>query len=98
MEKARRKTKKRSVRFPPDPGTLAVVTISTSDEVPRALFGLVLNESFTGCAVVLMTNLVVKEDMKCKCRIGELGEVKATVRWAKMLDQELVKVGLEYAL
>jgi hypothetical protein len=90
--------KKRSVRFPPDPGTLAEISFAPEAGKPFTLFGLVINESQTGCAVVMMTDLKFKKDCPCHARIGHLADTKAIVRWTKTLEKGLIKIGVEYDL
>ena len=100
MAKAKKKKKvvlrHRTIRFPPDPGTLAEVTFEVSPQKTLTLFGLVLNESSTGCALVLMSEQKLKEAAECKCRVGHLPKTDCVIRWVKTLDKDLYKIGLEY--
>jgi hypothetical protein len=94
MAKNGTQPKARSVRFSPDPGTLAEIQF----EKQGVLFGLVLNESSGGCAVVLMTDQDIPVHSRCRCKVGQLAWTDAEVRWTKVLDKNLVKLGLQYHL
>ncbi len=87
----------RSLRFLPDPSTLAEIGIKLNPELGTTLFGLVLNESRTGCAVILVTDQKLSSGMKCICRIGRLPDTYAEIRWVKKVEPHLLKIGLEYA-
>lgn len=84
-----------AVRFAPDPGTIAEVTLKVGKNT-LSLYGLVLNESRAGCALILLCDEDLLEDMTCMCRIGRLQNTAAAIRWTKELEQGLYKVGLEY--
>jgi hypothetical protein len=87
--------KQRHTRFSPDPGTLAEIRF---EEKGITVFGLVLNESAGGFAVVVSIENEVPEGTICQCKVGNLGWAQAEVRWSKMVDKNLVKIGLEYHL
>lgn len=96
---AKAKIIKRSIRFNPDPGTLAEINfLDSQDEKKRSIFGLVVNESRTGCAAVVMTDSKIKTDTVCMCRIGNLSQTRGIIRWSKLLDKSLYKIGIEYEL
>ena len=98
MAKAKKKVvlRNRSIRFPPDPGTLAEVTFELPRQKKTTLFGLVLNESASGCALVLTSDFKLKEATICECRVGHLSKTPASIRWVKTLEKDLYKIGLEY--
>lgn len=75
---------------------MAIVTIASPGAQTKELYGLVINESFSGCAIVLLTEQKLKKDMLCHCRVGRLDELPAAVRWTKVLDKGVIKVGIEY--
>ncbi len=86
----------RSIRFQPDPDTLAELGVRLTKSLGVTLFGLVANESRGGCALVLHTEVKLKEGLSCVVRVGRLPDARAEIRWVKELDKNLVKVGLEY--
>ena len=87
--------KQRHTRFSPDPGTLAEIRFDHED---LTVFGLVLNESSGGCAVVVSIEKALPEGTTCQCKVGNLAWAEAEVRWSKVVDKNLVKLGLEYHL
>ena len=86
--------KLRKIRFAPDPGTLAEMNFDKDLQV----YGLVLNESSGGFAVVVMTDKKIPVGAICQARVGNLSWAPAEVRWSKKLDTNLFKLGLEYDL
>lgn len=94
---AKQATKKatRKIRFEPDPGTLAEIRF---DQLGLVVFGLVLNESSGGCAVVVSMSKKMITGTTCRCKVGHLSWADAEVRWSKKVDTNLWKIGLEYHL
>lgn len=92
------RTKTRSLRFAPDPGTIAELQFKRDDGTVLSLYGLVLNESRSGCAAVVVTDQTLEEDTVCTCRVGQLPKTIAAVRWVKKVEKDLLKLGLEYDL
>lgn len=84
-----------AVRFAPDPGTIAEVSLNIGNNT-LSLYGLVLNESRAGCALILLCDQELTEGMTCMCRVGRLQNTAAELRWTKELEPGLYKVGLEY--
>lgn len=93
--KAAPKKTVRKIRFQPDPGTLAEIRF---EQLGVVLFGLVLNESAGGCAVVVSTSKKIITGTMCKAKVGNLSWAGAEVRWSKKVDTDLYKLGLEYHL
>lgn len=94
---AARKTahKPRSIRFSPDPGTLAEIRFEAEGIY---VFGLVINESATGFSAVLNTEKSIPAGSTCLCKVGNLEWTYAQVRWAKSLESNIIQLGLEYQL
>lgn len=91
--KANVQKKRRAIRFAPDPGTLAEIAF----ELEKIhVYGLVVNESSGGCAVLVSTEETIEKGMICICRVGNLDQVEADVRWIKELEPNLYKIGLNY--
>ena len=92
---AAKKQKPRSIRFAPDPGTLAEIRF---EEQNLQVYGLVVNESMGGFAVVLTTEARIMVGMICTCRVGKLSWAHAEIRWLKDLETNLYKIGFQYHL
>lgn len=98
MEKKTSIDKSRTyTRFQPSADTLAWIDKKTGKtKFAPTLACLVLNESFTGCAVItLAASGFVKGDA-IRIQVGKLAVLPAEVRWVKALDKEVVKIGIEY--
>lgn len=89
--------KTRRLRFFADPNTMAELGFEMPDGRNVMLFGLVLNESQSGCGIVLVTNEKIRKDDPCLCKIGKLAQGRAVVRWVTLLEKNLMKIGIEYA-
>ena len=86
----------RGVRFPPDPKTLAQLDVEGSAEFKPSLYGLVLNESYQGCALILLKDERISAGAPLRVQVGQLAPMRAEVRWHKELDDQVVKIGLFY--
>ncbi|MGK5088479.1 hypothetical protein WDW86_13045 [Bdellovibrionota bacterium FG-2] len=88
---------RKSIRFSPDPGTLAQIEIPLKDGAfaPKDV-GLVLNESNRGCAVVVTRKSFLKAGELWRIKIGHLEPLKAQIKWVTELDMDVQKVGLQY--
>jgi hypothetical protein len=94
---AKKKTQERhSVRFSPDPLTVAVIFQLNDKAMTPALVALVLNESFTGCSVLVNHDVPFKKDQKVKIKVGELAAMQAKVIWVKNLEESIFKIGLKF--
>lgn len=86
-----------TVRVAPDTGTIAELNVEMENKTLN-VFGLVLNESSAGCALILLSDQDLEEDMICLCKIGNMQNTAASIRWVKLLEKGVYKVGLEYLL
>lgn len=86
----------RAIRFLPDPSTFAELGFNMPDGRNVMMTGLVLNESRTGCAIVLVTSEKIRQDDPCLCKIGRLNQGRAVVRWVTLIEKNLMKIGIEY--
>lgn len=84
--------KDRSSRFTADWETLAVLRFGASEPINA----LVHNESWSGCAVVTLTEL--QPSSNCICHLGSGSEIEATVVWCKSIDENVWKSGLSFNL
>lgn len=95
--------KRRYLRFEPD--EVVVAQIQFIDAEPDDRFfkgqvaGPVLDESYEGCAVVVLRHGLPDEPLEgrpCLIKINKLGPIRAELRWLKPLDDEVCKIGLHY--
>ena len=58
--------------------------------------GLVFDESFKGCSVVVLETERLQRGDRVRIRAGELPVLKAEVRWRREIDTGVLKVGFLY--
>lgn len=92
----KKSTPGRSVRFNPDPLTLAVIFPESKKAAQAGVLGLVLNESFGGCSILINHDGGFKKDEKVKIKVGRLSIMEATIVWIKNLEESIFKVGLRF--
>ncbi len=94
-----RKTKKlikRPTRFIPDPMTVALIDYELGAEFNPFSAGIVDNESYGGCAVVLSTNNQIYSGQKIKVKVGHLEPMMANVVWVKKVKEKIFRIGIKY--
>lgn len=87
---------RRSIRFTPDPLTIAVLSLNPDKVFRPSLVGLVLNESFGGCSILINHDDTLKKDQLVIIKVGQLGLMKAKVVWIKNLEESIFKIGLKF--
>lgn len=87
---------RRSVRFTPDPLTIAALSLNTDRVFRPALVGLVLNESFGGCSILINHDDVLKNGQPITVKVGHLGLMTAKIVWVKHLEESIYKIGLKF--
>lgn len=83
------------VRFKPDTDAIALIDLNEdSTEFNPTITALVLNESYSGCALIFAHNDFLKPATKVKIKIGKLDPLKGQVAWSKILEENIQKVGI----
>ena len=86
---------RKSIRFKPDPLTVALIDLKPkSAGFNPSLVGIVINESYTGCAIVVASDLKLKKGTKLKIKVGNLSPLKGEIVWLKTLEENIHKVGI----
>ncbi len=100
MAPAKKKpSKRRAIRYNPDQGDYAIVSYKKKpQEFQNDALGIILNESSTGCSVVVPHTPKLQEGDQFVVQIGRLEPLPATVIWRKELDKDVVKLGIRYDL
>lgn len=91
--------KRSNVRFEPDPGSYVMIDVDHSDvdAFQPKVTGLMYNESYTGCAVFILSDQVLPKDIICLVRPAQLQKpLKAIVRWREDYDIGVSKIGFQY--
>ena len=98
----RRKSKaspqrRKNIRHAPDPGTFAQIDMSTKTPTFRPEYlGLVVEESYTGCGLVVVDMPKLKKGVKIRIQVGSVHPLKAEVKWRNDLDEQVARVGVQY--
>ncbi len=103
MSKSGNSPKRSHMRF--DPGDVVIAQVQFIDAEPDDQFfkadaaGPVLDESYTGCALVALASALpegAEQGLPCLVKLNRLGPMRAELRWVKPLDDEVCKIGLHY--
>lgn len=89
-----KKQDRKATRFQPDPMTLALVDLKPTREFKPTLTGIVLNESYTGCAILVASDLPFKKASKLRIKVGQLEPLKGQIAWIKHLEENIYKIGV----
>lgn len=103
MSPKEKNERRRHMRFPPDDIEIARIQFTDADPDPSTfrtdMAGLVIEEAYGGAGVVALSHggpADIAEGTRCHVRVGNLGPLKAEVRWVKRLDEDVAKLGIEY--
>jgi hypothetical protein len=91
--------KRDSIRFEPDPGTLAL--IDPIDEGKKRSFqpkhaALVTEESHRGCGLVLRMCKELQIGSLCRVKVGHASPLIGQIRWRVELDSQVIRIGIMY--
>lgn len=103
MAQAQSDDRRRYLRYPPDETEIVLLQFSNtlpSEEVfePETA-GLVCEESRGGLRVVVLTRgpiRNVEKGSRCVVQVANLGLQAAEIRWMEDIDDEVVKLGIEF--
>lgn len=90
---------KRKIRFEPEKSVLCLVSFNTAEFI-RDAAALVINESVHGACLVINKKLIPQKveigvGLPLLVKIGELEPELAVVRWSDLIDEDLIKIGIE---
>lgn len=90
------------IRFAPDNNELSFISLSLA-HFHKEISSLIVNESSGGACLVINRKLVPSTDALAEGRfiqvkIGKLEPLSAVVRWVKHVDDDFIKIGVEYDL
>ena len=91
------KKKRRYYRFAPDKNTLSGISFgeNVADYKPE-LVGLVYEEAYKGCGILCIADGRLIIGARCIIECGDLSPTLSTIRWVRQLDENSVKIGVEY--
>lgn len=95
------KNSRKGLRFKPEASTTTFVEANTTgldDDFRKELSALMVSESHSGCALVVPATELLQVEETCRI-LSEPGGVRTgTVVWRKELDEDAVKVGIQFVL
>jgi hypothetical protein len=83
-----KKNVRKATRFRDDRSWTAVV----DGRIPALAF----SESATGCGLGLLLVGCPGEGDEVKVKVGDQAPLRGVVRWRKVLDNDMAKIGIEY--
>lgn len=100
MTRAVRESRK-YIRYDLDEGSLADVVLLFKDTKVSSLRGLVINSSFGGCELLLMSKYTPCPQQKLditfpEAQLSDLGTFNSRIIWVKQLDSDVYKIGVQY--
>ncbi len=87
--------KRSPIRFKPDPLTVAYVDFSKTKNFTPTNTAVVINESYSGCSLVMVYDQPINKGDKIKIKVGQLPEMKASIAWVKVLEENIYKLGVQ---
>ena len=88
---------RKHVRFKPDYDKFCYIDVDGNDgEFKPTVSAFIVNESKGGCSLLVHDTIALKIDDKCRLKLGDLHPLKAVVRRHKVLDNEVVSLGVEF--
>lgn len=87
----------RPTRFQPDPLDHALIDFNFEgkDFAPTAV-ALIMNESYSGCNLIVKTKEPLTANHKLKIQVGRIGILTAKIAWVKEIDPHLLQVGVQF--
>lgn len=97
MTAASQKKIRKKIRFSPDPSQHAEIDFNSTHENFRCeLPALIFNESYNGCCVIALKDKRFKIQGRFKIKVGLLSPLLGEIRWITELDNDFVKLGVEF--
>ncbi len=90
------KMKRSYTRFKADAGTLALIDIKKGEKFHPELVGLVFEEAYKGCGIIVLAAEELQIGQIIKVAVGKLKALKAEVCWRIQLDSNVIKIGIKY--
>lgn len=87
---------RRPIRFVPDALTIATLSTHSQKDFKPNMVALVLNESFSGCALLVNGDNVLKKEQKVMIKLGQLDAMPAKIAWVKNLEESIYKIGVQF--
>lgn len=87
-----------AIRFKAEDTDFSLVEVSPfKSEFTPNFVGLIINESYSGCALVVKTTINLNPGQEVKVKVGKLPELTGKIAWVKPIEENLSKIGIQYA-
>lgn len=86
--------RRRHIRYGPDEDGLVYITPAATDK--GRLPALLVNESFSGCSLVMAGEIPCTAGEAIRLQVGRMEVSRARVCWVRQLDEGIIKLGIEY--
>lgn len=88
---------RKHLRFDLDFGSVAEIDLGIDkSEFICHLHGLIINDSFGGCELLVVTNQTLKPHNIFGIKFAGLGPFQARIVWVEKLEEHIFKLGVEY--
>jgi hypothetical protein len=86
----------RATRFQPDPLDHALIDFNKDGAFNATAVALIMNESYTGCSLLIKTTNIPQKDQILKVKVGRLDVMPGRVVWVKAVEDGVIKVGIQF--
>ena len=91
--------KRKFIRYDPDELDIAYIDFNTqTQEFNPKKVGLVINESYNGCVLLIKEIGDVQYGTMYQIKIGKSAPILSTIVWSHNIDIDIVKIGFKYEL
>lgn len=85
-----------TIRFQANPMDFAKLDFENKGDFTPTSVGLIINESYSGTAIVICGKHDFKTDQVIAIQVGHVGPLPAKIVWFKELDEGIHKIGVQY--
>ena len=91
-------TRRKNVRYQPDPGTVALIDLINEkpSDFNVGVAAIVENESHRGCGLLLLWTEALQPGDVFLVQVGLMDPMRAQVRYRRELDNLAVKLGVQF--
>ncbi|MDJ0597796.1 MAG: PilZ domain-containing protein [Crocosphaera sp.] len=76
----------------------SVELIIDRQEMQQSLKGMIIDDSFTGCGLIVISEEKLYVGQLCNLKIQELDPLLCQIIWLKKLDKNLTRIGMKYLI
>ncbi|MGK7941902.1 MAG: PilZ domain-containing protein [Crocosphaera sp.] len=76
----------------------AVELLTDVEEMTQSVKGMIIDDSFGGCCLIVITEDKILNGQLCKLKIKNLDPILCQIVWLKKLDKNIIRLGLRYLM